>query len=209
MAEKYFFPTFDENAFTCPYCGVYSHMIWEDIYVSRGVSTIIPTLKVAFCGHCKNFSIWFDKKMVCPEIISVPPPNDDLNKPIKEDYNEAASIVNKSPRGATALLRLALQKLCVQLGESGKNIDNDIASLVKKGLSPQIQKSMDILRVIGNNAVHPGQIDLKDDANTAIKLFDIINLIAQQMITNPKEIDKMYSSLPPELIKAIKERDKK
>ncbi|WP_424033423.1 DUF4145 domain-containing protein [Methylocella sp.] len=49
-----------------------------------------------------------------------------------------------------------MQKLCVELGEKGKNIDDDIANLVKKGLSPELQQALDILRVIGNEAVHHG-----------------------------------------------------
>jgi hypothetical protein len=38
-----------------------------------------------------------------------------------------------------------------------------------------VQQSLDIVRVIGNDAVHPGQIDLTDDIETATKLFVLIN----------------------------------
>ena len=39
---------------------------------------------------------------------------------------------------------------CGHLGESGKNINDDIAALVKKGLNLMIQQSLDVVRVIGN-----------------------------------------------------------
>jgi hypothetical protein len=94
------------------------------------------------------------------------------------------------------------------LGESGKNIDNDIASLVKKGLDARVQKALDIVRVIGNEAVHPGQMDLRDDRDTATELFRLVNLVADIMISQPKAIDAMYSGLPASKLKGIVDRDK-
>ncbi len=139
----------------------------------------------------------------------VAPPNQDMDDEIIADYNEAASILQQSPRGASAILRLATQKLCKQLGESGKNLNTDIANLVKRGLSPQIQKSLDSLRVIGNNAVHPGEISVNDTPEIALALFKLINKIADTMITDIKEIDAIYDSLPEAQRAAIEQRDNK
>lgn len=69
------------------------------------------------------------------------------------------------------------------------------------------QKALDVGRVIGNNAVHPGQIDLKDDRATAEKLFGLVNLIADIMVTQPKHIDAMFQGLPEGARKAIEKRD--
>jgi len=52
-----------------------------------------------------------------------------------------------------------ISKPCVDLGGAGKNINDDIAALVAKGLPVQVQQSPDIVRVIGNNTVHLRQID--------------------------------------------------
>lgn len=145
--------------------------------------------------------------MIFPESTGIQSPNADLNSEIIEDYLEAANIVNKSPRGSVALLRLAIQKLCKQLGEDGKNINDNIASLVKKGLPVTIQKALDIVRVVGNDAVHPGQIDLKDDSVIASKLFELINIIAYTMITQPKEIAALYETLPEDKRAGIERRD--
>ena len=127
---------------------------------------------------------------------------------ISDDYNEARDVLPLSPRGACALLRLCIQKLCKELGEDGKNINGDIKSLVGKGLPAQIQQSLDIVRVVGNNAVHPGQLDLKDDVDTARKLFGLVNLIVEVMITQPKHVQQMYNSLVPQSQRdAIANRD--
>lgn len=205
-------PEFNAPAFNCPHCNAFAKQIWMRIFTSYsegGMLSDFPNLKKAVCAHCSKYTLWHFGKMIYPDDSGVRPPNPDLRDDIKEDYLEAKSIVNKSPRGASALLRLCIQKLCEQLGESGKNINDDIANLVKKGLPKKIQQALDIVRVIGNNAVHPGQIDLKDDRETAMKLFELINLVAEVMITQPKEIEKLYRSLPQTQLEAINQRDKR
>ena len=146
--------------------------------------------------------------MVYPDSSPAPIPNPDLPKEIQADYNEARSIISRSPRGACALLRLCVQKLCGFLGESGKDINADIAALVKNGLNQKIQKSLDIVRVIGNEAVHPGQIDLRDQPETAAQLCNLLNVIADAMITQPAAIESLYASLPDSKLEQIKRRDK-
>jgi hypothetical protein len=93
------------------------------------------------------------------------------------------------------------------LGEKGKNINEDISNLVKKGLPEIVQQSLDIVRVTGNDAVHPGQIDT-DDSATVGKLFDLTNIIIEYMIALPKKVSGLYSLLPTDKLKEIKNRDK-
>lgn len=78
-----------------------------------------------------------------------------------------------------------------------------------KNREKKIQKALDILRVIGNESVHPGQIDMKDNVEVATSLFSLLNTIVSVMITNPKEIDKLYKIIPETKRKRIEERDKK
>ena len=171
-----------------------------------------PTVNNIFlsrCHHCNKFAVWVHEQLIYPTPMSGPPPNSDLPPDALRDYEEAGRIVGQSPRGAAALLRLAIQKLCKFLGEHGKDINEDIASLVKKGLSPVVQKSLDAVRVIGNEAVHPGKLDLKDDTDTAMSLFQLVNIIVQQMISNPKHANEVYAQLPESKRKEIEKRDAK
>jgi len=177
----------------------------ENTYVRYKINNLF----LSKCYNCGQMTVWVHDNIVFPPEKQGVPPNQDLPEDIVKDFEEARSIVGLSPRGASALLRLCIQKLCAFLGEKGKKIDDDIASLVKKGLDPLVQKSLDIVRVIGNEAVHPGVIDLNDDRYIANRLFDLVNSIADQMITHPKSVGELYEKLPPEKRKAIEERDGK
>jgi hypothetical protein len=60
--------------------------------------------------------------MVRPAEAPVPPAHRDLPNTCRSEYDEAREIVARSPRGATALLRLCLQILMKEFGEKGENI---------------------------------------------------------------------------------------
>lgn len=200
-------PKFELDAFNCPFCNAYSKQTWHGLKTINGL--LVVNTRICYCNHCQEYSVWHEGKIIYPDSIFVEIPNDDLNKKIKEDYQEAASILQKSTRGAVALLRLAIQKLCIQLGEKGKDLNTDISNLVKKGLPIKVQQSLDSLRVIGNEAVHPGQLDLKDDLETAASLFKLVNFIAEKMISEPKEIEEIYNKIPESKKEQINKRDKK
>jgi hypothetical protein len=68
---------------------------------------------------------------------------------------------------------------------------------------------MDAVRVIGNEAVHPGVLDLRDDAATANTLFRLVNFIVEKMISEPREIEEVYAALPEKKRSAIDTRDGK
>ncbi|WP_313672013.1 DUF4145 domain-containing protein [Sphingobacterium multivorum] len=208
------------TAANCPLCGAYSSFEWGNLAFSTNSRNKGTKYHSGLCSHCEDHTIWqrnFDDyqqdyfyKMIYPISGPVPLPNEDLPEDIKNDYLEASTIVDLSPRGSVALLRLGVQKLCKHLGEKGENINSDIRSLVSKGLNPMIQKALDAVRVTGNSAVHPGTIDLNDNREIAIKVFGLINVIADVMITQPKMIDQFYDETLTEGDKAaIDKRDNK
>src|ERR1017187_6379885 len=146
--HQYTPPNFQKTAFHCPFCGVLCRQYWFETWYQDNGMRNFSNLQFAHCEGCSERSVWHNGKMVYPDASGVTPPNADMSKEIQADYNEAANILNRSPRGSAALLRLCVQKLCKQLGEPGENINTDIASLVKKGLSPKIQQALDVVRVV-------------------------------------------------------------
>lgn len=209
-------PSFGGQAFNCVDCHVFTKQHW---YLMTGSPMInrydmqVPIqdnrFSISLCEHCRFPTIWFGEKVIFPLNLSVEPPSEDLPEEIKCDYEEARSILNLSPRGSAALLRLAIQKLCAHLGQSGKDINSDIKALVKAGLPSEVQKALDSLRVIGNEAVHPGTLDLNDDRNTVSQLFGLVNFIVEKMITEPRKIEEIFKKLPENKLKAIEARDGK
>lgn len=173
---------------------IYSDSIAHNVWFSR-------------CFNCDEVAVWVYNQEVFPQRGEGPLPNPDLPPDVMRDYLEASSILNKSPRGAAALLRLCIQKICGEFGGAGKDVNADIKTLVEKGLDPRVQQALDVVRVIGNNAVHPGQIDLRDDRATAEQLFILVNLIGERMISQPKNVQAMFDALPESARQQIERRD--
>jgi len=164
-------------------------------------------MQMSRCYACEGFSVWIKGKLIWPSYTTKVEPHPDIPGAIKDDFIEAASIVEMSPRGSAALSRMIIQKLLGELGEKGDNINEDIGSLVKKGLEVEIQRALDVVRVVGNNAVHPGKIDLKDDAGIALALLQLINLVVERRISTQKRIDEMFANLPAGAREQIEKRD--
>jgi Uma2 family endonuclease len=156
----------------------------------------VNNLYLSRCFSCEELAVWVSDAVLFPNYGFHIDPNRDLPDEIKANFVEATKILDASPRGSAALLRLCIQKLCKHLGKSGRDINGDIATLVKNGLDVRIQKSLDIVRVVGNNAVHPGQYDMTDDRDTASRFFRLVNMIADALITQPKHVDEFYEALP-------------
>ena len=209
----YFAPEFRKDKFHCPHCDVLAHQVWSQLRFNvgglRGSGNLneVPNLVASHCERCYFYALWMKEKLIWPNVAGAPFPNPDMPDDVKEIYEEARSIVNASPRGAAAMLRLAIQVLMPHLEEEGKNLNKDIGNLVKKGLLPGVSKALDAVRVIGNESVHPGQLDLKDDRDTVRVLFHLINTIIDQMISRQNAVDEIYKMLPEEKKAQIERRD--
>jgi len=208
--DKYIAPGFRQRAFTCPLCGICANARWEALYYFLRQKAVRTGFHIAYCDHCAKPTVWAEDggKMIWPQNASLAPlPNPDMPSDIQNDYSEARSIAALSPRGAAALLRLCIQKLCKHLGEPGKSINEDIGNLVQKGLPVQIQRALDVVRVIGNNLVHPSQMCSADVPETVSSLFDLVNMIVQDRISEPEEVKRIYENLPQGSLAAIEKRD--
>ena len=204
------------NGFNCPHCDAFAEQTWAKTLMVHpspsaqpgGSTGFVENLTVSFCRHCKDWSLWKNGNMIYPAETTAPLAADDTPETTRGVYDEARTVLPHSPAASAALLRKAIEILVLDLDEGGKgNLNGRIGNLVKRGLPIRVQKAMDSLRVVGNNAVHPGQIDLDEDPHVAVLLFDLFNLVVEKIITDEKKIDGIFESLPEGARQAIDERD--
>ena len=171
-------------------------VVFEKLGNSEYADIEAENLNLSECYVCSKISVWVHHAIASPLLRVGPLPNSDMPPEIARDFEEARGIVGLSARGAAALLRLCVQKMCDHLGHKGKTIDDAISALVAGGLNPVVQQALDAVRVIGNEAVHPGTMDLRDDIETAQKLFKLVNIIVDRTISDPKQVSEIYDGLP-------------
>ena len=200
--SQYYPPTYKSDRFHCPYCRVFASQDWKFISAWHEVMELKDVnllriedvyVEISICSACNDGTLWLGEKIIYPLTGNAPPANSDLPDDIKQVYDEASAIADRSPRAACAMLRLAVEMLMKHLGETG-NINESIGNLVKKGLNPTVQQSLDIVRITGNNAIHPGEIDFEDTTDVQ-PLFDLINVIADGLITQPKKVRRLFGGL--------------
>lgn len=228
--SNYIPPTYGESGFNCPNCGIYSHQDWTEILsnslkcqLSSGLRRKSPVIVggnhvndyhidndgvISKCYQCNKPAYWVKGALVYPRVSQVPSPNPDMPENVMEIYEEAREISSLSPRASAALLRLALEKLLPQVGAKEAKIDKMIGELVGNGIPKEVEKALDGVRVIGNEAVHPGTIDIQDNPDIVSALFKLLNFIVDRMITQKKDIEEIYDLIPESKIQGITNRNK-
>jgi len=204
-------PEVDAGAFHCPHCEVYANQSWINIYRhnrAAGRQQILDG-RIGRCAHCQEYTLWVGEEMVYPEGSPAPLPSDDMPDEVKEDFNEARKVVNESPRAAAALLRLAMEKLARELtGEDNRTLHNMIGDLVEEGrIDERVQQALDSVRVVGNEFVHPGEMDERDSRETALRLFDLANAIVELTIARERLIEEEYGNISENQMQGIENRD--
>lgn len=231
-------PNMYKDAFNCPRCGVLVPQNWYRVNPPSSSDSKIPTFEtydsnkllifrsargsngrsradwnlcITVCSRCNNYGIWENQNLIYPFETGLPEPHEDMYEDVKGIYHEAMLVYQHSPRAAAALLRLAIETMIPQLEEyqiTKAKINTMIGELVKKEIPEHIQQGLDFIRIYGNEGIHPGEITLKDNQETVMFLFELINIMVEELITRKKKIKSFYASLPSKKIEGIINRDK-
>jgi hypothetical protein len=193
---------FKKKVFQCPHCGIPSKHEWYNLAKGKiskksrnYYESFIPDFYLSLCSKCKRYTVWLNDKIIYPDLSFAPWPTQDMPRDIKNAYLEARAVVTSSPKAASALLRMCLRSLMMHLGESGKNIELDISNLIKKGLPKKFHRALWAAGVIGTRSTKPNEINFKDDVDTAIALFNLLNRIVQATISQQKKVKRLYARL--------------
>lgn len=204
----------------CPHCNKETGWVsaWMYSTIRKGENDIVIHICQmcggAFYDYCLGRgmvgdTLAYGQVRIWPDSIpsSIPQPNADMPDICKKVYEEAAHVFVHSHRAAAALLRLCLQQLLTEAGIQGNTIDRQIQNLIKSGEDPMNVLCMDICRILGNESVHPGTINLNEDTETATILFMFINMATDRLFTAKRRVEELYQKLPEEARKALEARN--
>ncbi|MFF8186765.1 DUF4145 domain-containing protein [Microbacterium sp. NPDC016588] len=161
--------------------------------------------RASLCAACNESSVWRGHTLIYPRESSLPGPHSDMPSAARTLYEEARGCFPVSQRAAAALARAALEKLLREaVPDSGsKKLDELIAGLAST-IRPGLWKTLTAVRVLGNDSLHGNDGDLvavllgDESVELVAPLFMAINALVEELITQPRVTDEIYTMIPVE-----------
>lgn len=205
-------------SFTCPFC----HAIMSVHYQTAAIryfnfnvervapSAEVPHLKVTIY-HCPNPDCQKETVIaegvngyigniqvpIYPQVTCRQFP-DYIPYAIRNDYEEACTIVNSSPKAAATLARRCLQGMIHDFwGIHGKNLNAEITQLRDKIPASQ-WKAIDAIRSVGNigaHMEHDVNLIIDVDKNEAQKLILLIEHLIEKWYIDRHDAEALYAEL--------------
>ena len=209
---------FAKKTYTCPFCGckqAYSHDCCEYAYAGyhtsyskRGDDEKEHDIEIYHlkCNNttCSKITVVAKSKTITNKQWDIFPENVCRHYPnyipqqIRDDYEEACSIINNSPKAAATLLRRCLQGMIHDFWSiHGKNLNAEI-TMLKEKVQPSQWNAIDGLRKIGNigaHMEHDVNLVIDIDHDEAIKLQKLIELLLEKWYVSRHEEELLYSEI--------------
>lgn len=164
----------------CPHCARTIHFSISDeaVYSSRKRESDGFSVATGFCPACSKLIVLLRRgtyvdprdiggypaldhvgeEIVLYPMHSVRPPlPDEIPLDIRDDYNEAASVLSLSPKASAAISRRLLQHILRERwGIKHRSLQKEIEEFVARPDVPSyVSETVDAVRVVGNFAAHP------------------------------------------------------
>ncbi len=201
--------------FTCPYC----QSSYALHYQTYGVSIVNNSncicqegshyavkLEYFTCPKCKNTVVFaegtgdyikFNRKQLLPASTAKQFPTF-IPEPIRQDYEEAYSILELSPKASATLSRRCIQGMIHNYWNIRlKNLNQEISALKDK-IDPSLWNAIDALRQLGNIGAHMEKdintiVDI--DSDEAEKLLRLVEILIKEWYVIPHEREELLAGI--------------
>jgi hypothetical protein len=208
-------PELDKDGFDCPRCGLWAHQHWAtkniqetmDYTAVDGSPRKTSMWKESLCARCGDPSLWRGDQMVYPLARLGSSAHEDMPDPVRELYEEAATVAAVSRRAGAALARATVERLLRHLDTDApkKATLESRIDRIRNQVGTPLGQRLDIVRVLGNGMLHvdgdPGDLvvmALDDDEGPALieLLLDTANDLVDELIARPQHTKSLWAKLP-------------
>jgi hypothetical protein len=193
---------------SCPHCGnLVPHYLKQtepeatgesgdgDFYVDKGWYAVL------MCKACSKPSVFVDfwdepgKKWVPQLVYPIPlGAPEEVPKEIRKVFDEAVSVLHRSPNLCAVGLRKSLEGICNNQKAVGATLSDKIKSLSSRGIIPKaLSEMMETSRLFGNIGVRFGESDISLDEATSFVQF--VMAIFEYVYVAPAKINAAIKSL--------------
>lgn len=206
------------NSYDCPFCNhsfpliADTYSVYESSFSVSNSSGFGPTpvnsihVKFYKCPSCNKTSLYIEGINNDFKNISMPIyPNslakqypDYIPKFIRDDYNEAYSILNLSPKASATLSRRCLQGMIRDFWKISKSRLVDEIDELQSRVTPSQWKAIDSLRKIGNIGAHMEKdvnVIIDVDSGEAKKLLKLIELLIDKWYIARHDEEELLSDI--------------
>ena len=155
----------------------------------------VQNASISYCFSCSEMGLWVGDQLVWPKGTTSLEPTLDASADVPEDSGKTSQTLDASPRGAAALLRVATEKLCKELGDSEQGPRPAITPLLQEEVDARVLKVLEAMRVIESNAMPSDHVSVRDDRATAETLSGLVNLICEKIMIEPRQLQALYTKV--------------
>lgn len=203
------------DSFTCPYCQkifALHFQTYREIVIDKEghhpVKANSSTVNIEYfiCPNCDNISLFatgigenikFPKQQVLP-LSSAKQYPEYVPFQIRQDYQEAYSILELSPKASATLSRRCIQGMIHDRWHIVlKNLNQEISALKDK-IDPTLWSAIDALRQLGNIGAHMEKdinVIVDIDSDEAHKLLALVEILIKDWYIVPHEREELLSSI--------------
>ncbi len=203
------------DSFTCPYCQkifalhfeTYSHfLINKEGHLPMKADASTVRIEYFICPSCGKISLFatdmgentnFPKRQILPLSSSKQYP-EYVPFQIRQDYQEAYSILELSPKASATLSRRCIQGMIHDKWHIVlKNLNQEISALKDK-IDPTLWSAIDALRQLGNIGAHMEKdinVIVDIDSGEAHKLLALVEILIKDWYIVPHEREELLSSI--------------